>query len=276
MNRGVIGLNIQRVVGHLLTRCRIGPRRCKRGGTYLSGRLQKCLMLIIEIAGRINLIEHLLFAGIPQIHRCECIEHKVAVARSAPPPVHMIHAATAAIDDKSMTRILVGIHASVQDGTAGSKLFFNHGCPLVGSVVVTVEQRCSLIVAKSLHALQFIVAVSATATGAIAHVTGLPAIAHEHRHRILLLGSGIGGINVKHIFPIKCTAGQSAHGHTVHLGCVTIQSRGLCGILPVVHHLCHRRGHASCQAMLRANGRALVVERRTLVPCARDERRYHH
>ncbi len=116
----------------------------------------------------------------------------------------MIHATPAAVHDKGMARILVGIHATVQNRTTGSELLLNHCGPLVGRKIVTVEEHSIIVVAKRLHAFQLIVAVSAAGTGAVAHVTSLAAIAHKHRHGILLLGSGVGRIHVKHIVPIKC------------------------------------------------------------------------
>ena len=159
-----------------------------------------------------------------------------------------------------MARILVGIDAAIQDGASGSELGLNHRGPFLGRVIVAVKQFSIGIISEQFHARQLILAVSATAIGSIAHARGLTAIAHEHRHGILLLGRGIGRIHVKHIVPVKRAARQGAHCDTVDLRGIAIHRWCHIRIFPVIHHLSHRGGDTARQAMLGATGGTLAIE----------------
>jgi len=112
----------------------------------------------------------------------------------------------------------------------------------------------------------------AARVGGVLHERGYAHVAHQQRHGVFLLLRGGDGVAVvgQHVGPVVARLAEvGAHRRVVVLDEILVAPLALGGPLVVVHHLRHRRGHASAVGVA-----GLGVEGVRLSPLALQQRLY--
>ena len=201
------------------------------------------------------------------------IKSIVTVIVSSPSPIDVILVTVITVKNERMAaRIRM---TTVQDGPPCRQILKQHAVPLLVIHIVTIQASGIGVVTELNHRGKLLHLIRPAGFRSVVHKTGLSAIAHQLGNGISL-SSGVRSsiIGINHIVPIQLHCRQFINPDAKVFSPVSRQSGHRVRIMPVIHHLGHRRSDASRRTVLAIIDRTLVVIGSVLAPLGCNQRLY--